>query len=221
VGREVTARRKLYATIAMLAAACIACFLAASLELSESGQMAGIDSAESGEQARFALELIAIGMLNLAATVAFVLRQSKVSSWALMVLQVAILVAAFVQGIVTDIGWFYFCAMPLFTLLALLALRATRTGHQPVFLILAAVPAVLMVAVASRFASAEVPTVSVTSHPIPLPSGLALICTDNYRSDHSMGPLEDGNYVHYVCDHGKVLAWWIDRDAGNETAPPA
>lgn len=221
MGLKVTARRKLYATIAMLAAGCIACFLAASQESSQSGQMAGIDSAESAEQARFALELFAIGLLNVAATAAFALRQSKVTWLALVALQVAVFVAAFAQGVVSDIGWFYFCALPLFTLLALLAFREPSAGLQPGFLILAAVPAVLMVAAWSRLASADAPSISVRSHPIPLPSGLALVCTDNYRSEHSMGPLRDGSYVHYVCDQGKVLAWWIDRTNGDESAPPA
>jgi len=221
VGRDVTARGKRYATIAVLAAGCIACFLAASLESSESGQMAGIDSAESGEQALFALELTAIGLLNLAAALAFVLRHSKVTWLAVMLLQVAVFGVAVIQGAVSDIGWFYLSALPLSILLALLAFRAPSTHLEPAFLILAAVPAVLMFAAWSRFASAEAPSISVKSHPIPLPSGLALTCTDNYRSDQAMGPLQDGNYVHYVCDHGKVLAWWIDRNAGGETAPPA
>ena len=29
-----------------------------------------------------------------------------------------------------------------------------------------------------------------------------------------MGPLEDGRYVHYVCQNGKVTGWWVDDNSG-------
>lgn len=58
------------------------------------------------------------------------------------------------------------------------------------------------------------------THPTPLPSGLTLSCTDHHLSTRTMGPLEDGQYVHYVCQDGKVSSWWIDRNSAMEDAPP-
>lgn len=58
------------------------------------------------------------------------------------------------------------------------------------------------------------------AHSSPLPSGLTLTCTDRYQSTWSMGPLEDGRYVHYVCQNGKVTSWWVDDNSGMEDVPP-
>ena len=57
-------------------------------------------------------------------------------------------------------------------------------------------------------------------HPTPLPSGLTLVCTDRHETTTTMGPLEDGQYVHFVCDNGKVTSWWIDGNKSMEDAPP-
>jgi hypothetical protein len=57
------------------------------------------------------------------------------------------------------------------------------------------------------------------AHSSPLP-GLTLTCTDRYQSSWSMGPIEDGQYVHYVCQNGKVTSWWVDDNRGTDDAPP-
>jgi len=58
------------------------------------------------------------------------------------------------------------------------------------------------------------------AHSTPLPSGLTLKCTDRYQSTWTMGPVEDGQYVHYVCQDGKVTSWWVDGNGGMENSPP-
>ena len=58
------------------------------------------------------------------------------------------------------------------------------------------------------------------THPSPLPFGMTLTCTDRYESFWSMGPVEDGRYVHYVCQNGKVTTWWINDNGATEHAPP-
>ena len=58
------------------------------------------------------------------------------------------------------------------------------------------------------------------AHPTPLPSNLTLVCTDRHQSTVTMGPLEDGQYVHFVCDNGKVTSWWIDGNEAMEYSPP-
>src|ERR1700693_5353149 len=60
-GRDVIPRWPFYASVAVLGCECIACFFAGSIEWAERGVMVGIDSAEAAEQARFAIELGAIG----------------------------------------------------------------------------------------------------------------------------------------------------------------
>lgn len=34
-----------------------------------------------------------------------------------------------------------------------------------------------------------------------------------------MGPMEDGKYVHYLCQNGKVTSWWVDGNSRTEDAP--
>ena len=45
-------------------------------------------------------------------------------------IQVAVFVLAVTEGMLTDLGWFYFSALPIFTLLTLLALHQARTSVQ-------------------------------------------------------------------------------------------
>jgi hypothetical protein len=215
----VTARRQFYASIAALVLGSLACFLAASFESSQEGQMLGSDAAEAAEQAAFVLELYAIGLLNLLASIVFVPRPSRLTWWLLVAIQVAVFVVA-AEGVLTDLGWFYFSGLPLFTLLTLLALHEAHTRLQLALLGLSAIPAVAMLGVWAHLAAAQPPSISIASHPTPLPSGLALTCTNRYRSEQTMGPLADGTHVHFLCQNGKVTAWWIDHNSGTETAPP-
>jgi len=182
--------------------------------------MVGSDASEAAEQAAFVMELYAIGLLNLLASIVFVLRRSRLTWWFLVAIQVAVFVLAVTEGALTDLGWFYFSALPLFTLITLLAFHEARIRLQPALLSLSAIPAVAMLGVWAHMAAAQPPSISIASHPTPLPSGLTLTCTDRYTSEQTMGPLADGTHVHFVCQNGKVTAWWIDHDDGTETAPP-
>jgi hypothetical protein len=182
--------------------------------------MLGSDASEAAEQAAFALELYAIGLLNLLSAIVFVLRRSRLTWWLLVAIQVAVFVFAVTEGVRTDIGWFYFSALPLFTLLTLLAFHEAPSRLHLALLSLSAIPAVAMLGVWAHIAAAQPPSISVASHPTPLPSGLTLGCTDRHVSEQTIGPLADGTHVHFVCQNGKVTAWWIDHNEGTETAPP-
>ena len=105
--------------------------------------MVPIDSAESTEQARFAIELFAIGGLNLVGFVdgqprprqdgfvAFLLRRSAWGWWLVLGMQVGVFVLALIEGVLTDIGWFYFSSLPLLSLFLLLAFRKQDARLKP------------------------------------------------------------------------------------------
>ena len=120
-----------YAPVAVLGCECMACFFAGSIEWGERGVIVGIDSAEAAEQARFAVELYAIGALNLLASIAFLLRRSGWSWWLVLGVQVGVFVLALIEGVLTDLGWFYFSSLPLLTsfLLVLIRLRSKGRGN--------------------------------------------------------------------------------------------
>ena len=61
--------------------------------------------------------------------------------------------------------------------------------------------------------SSPAPIRSGTGSPPPLANGVVPGCTDAYTSTISMGPLQDGTYLHYICENGKVTRWWIDNQA--------
>jgi hypothetical protein len=110
----------------VLGCECIACFLAASIEWRERGIMVGIDSAEAVEQARFAIELGAIGALNLLASIAFLLRRSGWVWWLVLGMQVGVFVLALIEGVLTDLGWFYVSSLPLLTFFLLFTFRKAQ-----------------------------------------------------------------------------------------------
>ena len=109
----------------------MACFFAGSIEWGERGVIVGIDSAEAAEQARFAVELYAIGALNLLASIAFLLRRSGWSWWLVLGVQMGVFVLALIEGVLTDLGWFYFSSLPLLTsfLLVMIRLRSKGRGN--------------------------------------------------------------------------------------------
>jgi hypothetical protein len=122
-----------YASVAVLGSECVACFFAGSIEWGERGVMLGGDSAEAAEQARFAIELYAIGALNLLASIAFLLRRSAWGWWLVLGIQVGVFVLALIEGVLTDLGWFYFSSLPLLTSLLLFAFRMAQARlKQPV-----------------------------------------------------------------------------------------
>src|SRR5712671_297907 len=93
--------------------------------------MVGFDSAEAAEQARFAIELYAIGALNLLASIAFLLRRSGWGWWLVLGMQVGVFVLAVIEGVLTDLGWFYFSSLPLLTLFLLFAFRKAQPRLTP------------------------------------------------------------------------------------------
>ena len=90
-----------------------------------------INSAEAAEQARFAIELCAIGALNLLASIAFLLRRSGWGWWLVLGMQVGVFVLALIEGVLTDLGWFYFSGLPLLTLFLLFAFRMAQARLKP------------------------------------------------------------------------------------------
>ena len=115
-----------YASVALLGCECIACFLAGAIEWGDRGGMVGADSAEAAEQARFAIELGAIGTLNLLASIALLLRHSSWVWWLVLGMQLGVFVVALIEGVLTDLGWFYFSSLPMLTLFLLLAFRVAQ-----------------------------------------------------------------------------------------------
>jgi len=101
----VTARWPFYAPVAVLGCECIVCFFAGFIELRDR-VMVGVDSAEAAEQARFAIELYAIGALNLLTSIAFLLRRSGWGWWLVLGTQVGVFGLALIEGVLTDLGWF-------------------------------------------------------------------------------------------------------------------
>jgi hypothetical protein len=46
-------------------------------------------------------------------------------------IQVAVFVLALIEGVLTDLGWFYFSSLPLLTSLLLFAFRMAQTRLKP------------------------------------------------------------------------------------------
>jgi hypothetical protein len=127
----VVARWPYYASVAVLSCECIGSCLAGSIEWGDRGSMVGIDSAEAAEQARFVIELYAIGAFNLLAAIPFVLRGWGWGWWLVLGMQVGIFVFALVEGILADIGWFFFSSLPLLTSFLLFAFRMSQPSPKP------------------------------------------------------------------------------------------
>ena len=84
--------------------------------------------AEAAEQAGFVLDMFAIGALNLAACLVVLFLGWQVTWWGVVGLQMALFLAALVEGIRTDgPGWISFSSLPLLTLFLLVALRLVHT----------------------------------------------------------------------------------------------
>ena len=120
-----------YASVAVLGCECIGCFFAGSIEWGDRGAMVGVDSAETAEQARFVIELYAIGALNLLGCIAFLLRRSGWGWWLVLGMQVGVFVLALIEGLLLDIGWFFFSGLPLMTLFLLFAFRMAQPTLKP------------------------------------------------------------------------------------------
>jgi hypothetical protein len=124
---KVMSRWLVYTSAGVLLFAGVACFLAASIEWGLSMGMASPIPSETSEQAGFVLEIGVIGALNLAAGLMVLVVRRQSAWWLVVGLQAAVLVAALVEGLLTDpIGWIAFSTLPLVTLLVLVALRFVR-----------------------------------------------------------------------------------------------
>jgi hypothetical protein len=93
--------------------------------------MVGIDSAEAAEQARFAIELYAIGAVNIFCFIAFQLRRSGWGWWLVLGLQAGVFVLAVIEGVLTDLGWFFFSSLPLSMWVLLFAFRIAHARAKP------------------------------------------------------------------------------------------
>lgn len=80
---------------------------------------------------RFVIELYAIGALNLLASIPFLLRGWGWGWWLVLGMQVGVFVLALIEGVLIDIGWFFFSSLPLLTLFLLLAFRMSQPRPKP------------------------------------------------------------------------------------------
>lgn len=92
--------------------------------------MVGVNPAEAAEQARIAIELGAMGALNLLALIPFLLRRGEWGWWLVLGTQAGLFALALIEGVLTDLGWFYFSSLPLLTLFLLIAFRKAHAGRE-------------------------------------------------------------------------------------------
>ena len=126
-------RWPLYASIAVLGFESLACFFAGSDEWTEQwteGNVVGIDSV----LVRFAIELCAIGALNIFASIVLLLRRSGWVWWLVIGMQVGVLVLTETEAQVIDTnapGWSDFSYFPLISVFLLLAFRMAQGKLKP------------------------------------------------------------------------------------------
>jgi hypothetical protein len=94
--------------------------------------MAGIDSREAAEQARFATDLYAIAALNLFGLMAILLRRSGWSWWLVLGMQAGLFGLAVGEGVLSDLGWFFFSGLPLSVLVLLFGFRMAGARLKPI-----------------------------------------------------------------------------------------
>jgi hypothetical protein len=127
----VSSRWPFNASVAVLGCAAVVCFFAGSVEWGDRGAMVGVDSAETAEQARFVIELYAIGALNVLGCTAFLLRRSGWVWWLVLAAQLGVFVLALVEGAVLDLGWYFFSGLPLLASCLLIAFRTAQNRLKP------------------------------------------------------------------------------------------
>jgi hypothetical protein len=124
-GRGHYSRWPLYAAVAVLGFESMVSFFAGSDEWTEQwteGNVVGISSVH----VRFAIELCAIGALNILTSIVLLLRRSGWVWWLVIGMQVGILVLAEIEGQVIDAnapGWSVLSRFPLIGLFLLFAFR--------------------------------------------------------------------------------------------------
>ena len=126
-------RWPLYASVAVLGFESMVCFFAGSDEWTEQwteGNVVGIYSVH----VRYAIELCAIGALNILASSVLLLRRSGWVWWLVIGMQVGILVLAEIEAQVIDPsapGWSDFSRFPLVSLFLLFAFRMAQGRLEP------------------------------------------------------------------------------------------
>ena len=126
-------RLPLCASVAVLGFESMVCFFAGSDEWTEQwteGNVVGNYSVH----VRFAIELCAIGALNILASIVFLLRRWGWGWWLVIGMQVGILVLAEIEAQVIDPnapGWSVFSRLPLLTLFLLFAFQIAPGWLQP------------------------------------------------------------------------------------------
>jgi hypothetical protein len=128
-----SSRWPLYASVAVLGFEAMACFFAGSDEWTEQwleGNVVGINSVH----VRYAIELCAIGALNILAFTVLLLRRSGWVWWLVIGMQAGILVFAEIEAQVIDAnapGWSGFSRFPLVSLFLLFAFRMAQGRLKP------------------------------------------------------------------------------------------
>jgi hypothetical protein len=126
-------RWPLYASVAVLGFESMVCFFAGSDEWTEQwleGNVVGIYSVH----VRYAIELCAMGALNILAFTVLLLRRSGWVWWLVIGMQVGILVLAEIEAQVIDAnapGWSDFSRFPLVSLFLLFAFRMAQGRLKP------------------------------------------------------------------------------------------
>jgi hypothetical protein len=131
--RDHYSRWPVYASVAVLGCESILCFFAGSDEWTEQwteGNVVGIDSVH----VRYAIELCAMGALNILASIVLLLRRSGWVWWLVIGMQVGILGLAEIEAQVIDAnapGWSVFSHFPLISLFLLFAFRMAQGRLKP------------------------------------------------------------------------------------------
>ena len=121
-----------YASVAALGCGSLVCFFAGSDEWTEQ-YTEGVASVQAASvHARFAIELCAIGALDLLASIVLLVRRWGWGWWLVIGMQVGVFVLAQIEAQLIDpnsSGWSVFSRIPLLTLFLLVAARlAAQTG---------------------------------------------------------------------------------------------
>jgi len=122
--RDHYSRWPLYASVAVVGFESMVCFFAGSEEWTE-----GNGGAIYSVHVRYAIELCALGALNILASIVLLLRRSGWVWWLVIGMQVGILVLAEIEAQVIDAnapGWSVFSHFPLLSLFLLFAFRMAQ-----------------------------------------------------------------------------------------------
>jgi hypothetical protein len=125
-------RWPLYASVAVLGCGSLVCFFAGSAEWTEQYTEGVASVYAASVHARFAIELCAIGALDLLASIVLLVRRWGWGWWLVIGMQVGVFVLAQIEAQLIDPnspGWSVFSRIPLLTLFMLFAVRlAAKTG---------------------------------------------------------------------------------------------